>query len=250
MFERILVTGTKSGLGAALLDRFGTAALTREDDPADLKDDNIYDAIIHCAFDHAIFDNNSKIRSNLALFDAVRIIPCKRFVYISSIDVYPTPAGRRQEDMPITATRDDNAYRATTIACEARLLADCGQFLILRPTALLGAKARPNSLMRMRSDPSCKLTLAPESAFNYVLHRQISDFIFSALRNDVTGIFNIASADNISLGEVAQLVNARPEYGKFRYEVGNIDNRKAQSVLTEFARSSRSVIEEFMKTFE
>ena len=57
MADRILVTGTGSGLGQALLEQLGTSELTRADDPAALKESTPYDAIVHCAFDHSPKDD-------------------------------------------------------------------------------------------------------------------------------------------------------------------------------------------------
>ena len=51
MANRILVSGTKSGLGASLLNWLGTDSLTRTDNPADLWGRPAYDAIVHCAID-------------------------------------------------------------------------------------------------------------------------------------------------------------------------------------------------------
>ena len=78
MADRILVTGTGSGLGQALLEQLGTSGLTRADDPAALRESTPYDAIVHCAFDHSPKDDAEKIEANINLFEAVRSIPCRR----------------------------------------------------------------------------------------------------------------------------------------------------------------------------
>lgn len=247
MTRRILVTGTDSGLGRALLDRFGTTALTRREDPLALQQEAPFDAVVHCAFDHSPDDDATKIKANLALFDAVHAIPCRCFIYISSIDVYPKGGVPRHESETVSPMPDDDPYRTIKIACEARLRSNAGQHLILRPTALLGRSARPNSLIRMMRDPQCSLSLSPASRFNYVLHEHIGHFILSALREGLNGIFNIATTGNLRLDEVAEILAARPEYGKFLYDVGDIDNRKAQSVLPELGQSSRDTVEAFMK---
>ena len=250
MADRILVTGTGSGLGQALLEQLGTSGLTRADDPAALRESTPYDAIVHCAFDHSPKDDAEKIEANLNLFEAVRSIPCRRFVYISSIDVYPKGKGPKLENQQVLPAPTDDSYRTIKLACEARLENSDENNLILRPTALLGKTARPNSLIRMLQDPNCSLSLAPDSRFNYVTHHQLGAFILRALHDGLSGVYNIATTGSLRLREVAEILATCPQYGKFHYDVGDIDNRKARSVLPELARSTRDIVEEFMKAHE
>ena len=253
MTKRVLVTGTDSGLGSTLLETLGSESLTRGIDPSERWDDAPYDAIIHCAIDltddrsnPSPFDPASR---NVALLQNVLRIPHRMFIHISSVDVYPESDSPKREDTALGTIPKDNSYRAVKLACEAALTASDRPHLILRPTALLGPTARPNSLIRMIRDPGCQLTLNPASTFNYVLHRQVGDFIQTALRDGLSGVYNLAASGNLRLDEVAEIVGAIPGYGGFMYCVGEIDNAKAKALLPSFAMNSAQVVTAFMKEF-
>ena len=246
MDRRILVTGTGSGLGATLYERFGDVALTRADNPAEFWEHSAYDAIVHCAIDLAegVDDPVSK---NVSLLKDVCRIPHRLFVYISSVDVYPNADGALREDDPLGPIPTDASYRAIKLACE-QVLADTGTAsLVLRPAALLGSTARPNSLIRMRRDPHCALSLSAASTFNYVLHRQVGEFIEAAMRDGHTGVYNIAATENVTLKEVAGILGARPVYGNFQYRTGDIDNSKAKAIYPELSMTSNENITAFIQ---
>tara|TARA_Y100001934_G_scaffold282880_1_gene399011 strand:- start:13005 stop:13754 length:750 start_codon:yes stop_codon:yes gene_type:complete len=248
MANRILVSGTQSGLGASLLNWLGTDSLTRTDNPADLWARPTYDAIVHCAID-LTGDNSKLITKNVALLNDVMRIPHRLFVQISSVDVYPNTEGKRRESDELSAIPKDGSYRAVKLACELAIGNTDNPILVLRPTALIGKTARPNSLIKMMHDPNCCLTLSPKSIFNYVRHRQVSEFIKVAIRNGYTGIYNIASTGNLRLDEVAAIVGARPEYGHYNYEVGDVDNSKAKAVFPGLSMTSAQTIAAFTKEF-
>jgi nucleoside-diphosphate-sugar epimerase len=253
MIERILVTGTDSGLGSTLLEALGSDSLTRGVDPSERWDDAPYEAIIHCAID--LTDDQTSlspidpVSRNVALLQNVLRIPHRMFIHISSVDVYPKSDGPKREDAALGTIPKDKSYRAVKLSCEAALTASDRPHLILRPTALLGLTARPNSLIRMIRDPGCQLTLNPASAFNYVLHRQVGDFILTALRDGLSGVYNLAANGNLRLDEVAEIVGANPGYGDFLYRVGEIDNAKAKAVYPCFAMDSAQIVTAFMKEF-
>ena len=248
MANRILVSGTKSGLGASLLNWLGTDSLTRTDNPADLWGRPAYDAIVHCAID-LTKDNSNPITKNVALLHDVMRIPHRLFVQISSVDVYPNTKGKRREIDELGTIPEDASYRAVKLACELALRNTNKPNLVLRPTALLGKTARPNSLIKMMHNPNCRLTLSPKSIFNYVRHRQISEFIKVAIRNGHVGIYNVASTGNLRLDEIAAIVGARPEYGHYKYEVGDVDNTKAKAIFPDLSMTSAQTIAAFTKEF-
>jgi nucleoside-diphosphate-sugar epimerase len=253
MIERILVTGTDSGLGFTLLETLGSESLTRGIDSSERWDDAPYDAIIHCAIDLSDDRSNPSLidpaSRNVALLQNVLRIPHRMFIHISSVDVYPESDNPKRDDTALGTIPKDNSYRAVKLACEAALTASDRPHLVLRPTALLGLTARPNSLIRMIHDPGCQFTLNPASTFNYVLHSQVGDFIQTALRDGLSGVYNLAASGNLRLDEVAEIVGANPSYGDFLYRVGEIDNAKAKALHPSFAMNSAQVITAFMKEF-
>jgi hypothetical protein len=70
----------------------------------------------------------------------------------------------------------------------------------------------------MLTEPKPKLFLSARSRFNLVLHNDVID----AMKTDYDGTFTVAAADTITLGEIAERLNLKPEFGAHDYDVGNI----------------------------
>lgn len=88
-----LITGASSGLGKYLHKNLGGAPLTRQ--ASNKKKERIkkigVNVIIHCAFNS---DRNPKsveqyFQDNVSLTEELTKIPHKKFIFISSVDVYP-----------------------------------------------------------------------------------------------------------------------------------------------------------------
>lgn len=123
----------------------------------------------------------------------------------------------------------------------------CPNYLILRCAALLGIYSRQNSLIKIAQEESPVLTLTASSVMNYILHRQVAEFIKHAVDNNLSGIYNAASSQNITLARVAKLLKKNVNFGPHSYMVGNISNRKISNVSSLFARTSEEIIEQFIK---
>jgi hypothetical protein len=253
MTEQILVTGTVSSLGSTLLEILGTVSLIREIDPREHWDDAPFYTIVHCAID-LTNDQTSSILSdsvyrNAALIQNALRIKHRKFIHISSVDVYPETSGLKLGNDTLAAILEDSYYRVVKLTCEAALAANDRPHPISRPTALLSQPARPNSLIKSTHDPGSQLTLNTASIFNFVLHRQVGDFILTALRNWLSGVYNLAASKNLRLDEIARIVRANPEYGKFLYRVCEINNAKAKTVYPNFTMDGAPVTATFMKEF-
>ena len=72
----------------------------------------------------------------------------------------------------------------------------------------MGPAARPNSLVRILTGERCTLTLSAESRFYYTLHRDVSEFIRTAIDRNLTGIYNVCSSESVALGDVARRVES------------------------------------------
>lgn len=248
-----LVSGVRSGFGRYLHERFGGAGLTRLTPPAEcqlLREEGA-DTIIHCAADSRrglelgqLFQH---IDDNLFLTQRLVSMPHHRFVYISSVDVYPKTPGPHRETDPLQIDSARGVYAMTKLMSEAVVLRAAQHPLILRPTALLGANSRRNSLIRLIEDDPRPLSLSGDSAINYVLHEDVADFIAMALETGLEGTYNAASTGTVTLAEVAERHGKRTAFGRYLYDVGSIDNARIAALWPAFARSSREAVELFLR---
>lgn len=254
MNNNILVTGSNSGLGKYCLEYFCAESFNRNTSIEEVKkkaSHNPYDMIIHSAFNTRQDITNANLSSylndTLHLTQQLLNIPHRQFIFISTVDVYPKNNETHTEEEVIALKNIDSIYGITKLICENYIQTNTNNYLILRPTALLGNYAKKNSLMRILTEPQVKLSLAENSAFNYVLHQDIANFIEIASKDNLHGIYNIASSNNINLSEVIQEFKptGEIEFGQYSYQAGNISNHKALNYMPALKRSSLETIRLF-----
>jgi len=251
---RILVTGSASGLGRYLRRHFDGAGFCRDDSIENLlSSTRSYDAIIHCAANSSRHLSNRTLfkflDDNILLTDRLTKIPHKTFIYLSSVDVYPGSDIPHKEDDIISIEGVRETYALSKLFSEAIVREKCNHYIILRPVAMIGEDARAGSLVRMLQHDHISLSLSSESTFNYVLHEDIASFIQLAITQNLEGIFNISSSSNISLGEAGSVFCKDKDitFGSFTYRTGDIDNRKAASLLPSFKRTSLDTIRAYIR---
>ena len=246
-----IITGINSGLGKYLFGNMNFYGFSRETDIKSTKQ-NKFKTIIHCAYnkDRDINSNNlyDYMYDNLLLTHELLNIPHDKFIYISTVDVYPKKGQLCKEDDIIKIKDVDGIYGITKLMSEQIVINNCKNHLILRPTALLGPYIKPNSLVKMLNRKNEKLNLSINSKLNYVHHKDVLMFINYALRNDTTGIFNLASKTNISLSKICIEFNIPDvSFGNYFYDIGNIDNSKIVKIMPEFNKTSIKVVEDFIQ---
>ena len=206
---KVLITGTNSGLGKWLsrqfpyCDKFTRGSLIYNDDE--------YDLIIHCAasvshstwknFELDLFEDNVLLTRDLAL------IPHNKFVYISSIDV------------------DKNTpYSISKKMSELVVKELCSNYLILRPSGLIGDGMRENTFKKIVNGKNILLT--KDSTVNYVLYEDV----LRAIEWDTGGTKTLSSNESITIKEVVDIFNNNISYGKIHYEVdcekSDVDTKK------------------------
>lgn len=254
--QSVLVTGASSGFGRYLLEALNGIPFKRGDDLGALaRDSGYFDAIIHCAVNtRSVTDGEALFEyldDNVLLTERLTNLPHHRFVYISTVDVYPANTDTCREDQEIDLGQVHGAYAITKLLSEAIVRARANGWLILRPTAMLGQHIRKNSLVRMLEYGSCELTLSGDSEFNYVLHEDVAAFVTHCLRNGRGGIFNVASAGNIRLRDLARdFALGLVRFGSHVYKTGNIDQSKVSAEYPAFTKTSRQVVEQFIQRFQ
>ncbi len=248
----ILTTGVLSGMGRFIHEHLGGRGITREtpaEDMEQLKQEGV-DAIIHCAFNskkevdsEALF---RYVQDNVLLTNELVSIPHNKFIFFSTVDLYCRNGAMKREDDIISLDTVHGLYAETKLISESIIKEKSSNYLILRPTTLVGEYSRKNTLLKMLGGEGHELFLSANSIFNYVLYSDVLDFIRLALHNDLTGIYNVASSENILLAEVDELTGRKASFGSHTYNVGNISNEKISSLCPVFNRTSRELIQQFV----
>lgn len=187
------------------------------------------------------------MEDNLLLLTRVVRLPHRRFVFISSIDVYPSSAPVRREDLDIHIEDLSGGYPAFKLMSEAVVRRHAHQPLVLRPASLFGPDMRENTIMKMARGRIQRTGLAADSEFNVVTWQMVGDLIDAALAGGITGVINCAAASNVTLKDVAGLVGYTGAFGDHRYSAGTIDQARAQALVPAFGRPSREILEEFLE---
>lgn len=252
VINKFLITGTSSGLGKYLHGNLGGAGLNRQASEKERKDlkKNGAEVIIHCAFnsEQNPTDVDQYFCDNVFLTEELTSIPHKKFIFISSVDVYPKNSAKHKEEEILDANKTENLYAKTKLLSEDLVRRNCPNFLILRCSALLGKDSRGNSLIKIIKQNHPILTLSAKSLFNYVLHKDVLEFMSLAIEKDLQGVYNLASSESISLKGIASLLKKEVNYGNYIYDVGDIDNNKAITYLPAFKRTSKEIVIKFIST--
>lgn len=241
-----LISGSSSGLGKYLHSQLGGSAFNR--DGTNVKETEV---LIHCAFNRTREVNSKNLYQylldNVFLTKKLAKIPHKKFIYISSVDVYPKNNKKHSENEVIDVNQTSDIYAITKLMSESLIQNLCPNFLILRCSTLLGRDARENSLIKIIKEDNPTLTLSAKSVLNFILHKNVLEFVKTAIEKDLQGIYNLVSSENITLFQIAELLGKKVSFGTYIYNVGDIDNKKVSELLPSFKKTSKEAINEFAK---
>ena len=247
---KILVTGSDSGIGKYLVEKLPNCVeFNRKTDLEKIKKTK-FDVIIHCANNKTIhvddFNLYKYTNDNVLLTYELTKIPCKKFIYFSTVDVYPKNGKKHNEQESIKVKDVDSIYGITKLMSEQIVKNNCKNHLILRPTALLGPYMKPNSLTKILDNEI--ISLSHISQLSYVLYKDILEFLKFALEKDIQGIFNVGSGQTSYLVHIAKKINRNYWYwGKYVYDIGDIDVKKIYNLFPNFAKPFDYILDEFLK---
>ena len=230
--NKILVTGTNSGLGKYIASQINCTVLTREDNESVL--DKSYDTIIHCAFNSRknINDYYDIVRDNIFLTKDLCKVPHNKFVFISSIDVY------REED---------SLYKISNLMAESIVNKMATNPLTLRCSSILGETMRKNNFRKIIEDVDPKLSLSGKSSFNYILQEDILNFLNIAIKKDYNGIVDFVSSTNITLQEISDLLEKKVNFGSYVYKTPELSSESLASVFPPAALTSKQNVKRYLK---
>lgn len=208
--KKILITGTSSGLGKFLSKSLpGCVSVTRENKHYPNLE---YDLIIHCAYNTKEKADKYKIlQDNIFFTKNLCKLKTKKFVYISTIDVYK---------------EEKNEYNILKSLAESIIRKECKNYLLLRCSAMIGKDMRKNNLLKIIEDNEPILSLTKDSTFNFIRHEQILQIIVDSFDKNISGIYDVVSNNNVMLEEISKFFEKNCQYGSYKYITSEIDNTK------------------------
>jgi nucleoside-diphosphate-sugar epimerase len=248
----LFITGHKSGLGKYLVEKSCGKGI----DPRITKsvDSELPKVIIHCGYKYPSTVSMTDALSQLEQAkESLRVLldlnNLQKFIYISSVDVYPNFTDFLYDESTVVDLREIRGIHCfTKLALEEYITKNSRNFLILRPGLMLGKYSRENSITRILSRQISKISLSSESTFNVVSHDSIQEFISLAMSMNLEGLYNLNSSATISLGSVAAMAdNSQIEFGKVLYRTPNVNNSKVLEICKSFSKTSREFLEEFIE---
>ena len=237
--KKILITGPKSGLGRYIYETFpGSVGLTRKNRDAILGREDEYDLIIHSAFNtknagrNKVDDYFKFVDDNILLTNELVSLNHKKFIYISSIAVY---------DDVITP------YSQTKMFSESIVQKKSNNPLIVRCSSLLGRHMRPNTITKLIQENNPKITLSKDSTYNFIRHKDVTDFILKSYESNISGVFDFVASDYLNLKDIAEHLSANADFGEYTFKTNKISNQALASTFPEFDKSSWDALNEFIK---
>jgi len=246
---KILVTGTKRGLGKFLRNHFDSDRLDRGTPiPKDR-----YDAVVHSAVstskDVDIDNCVDYFSDNIDLTKRVLSIPCDKFIYISTVDVYPKcDKTWKESDDLIFNTGDPclGMYGTSKFASESLVSRWSPNFLILRCAVLLNKESRFNTVKKILDTSNhYDLFVSGASEYNYILVSDLAKFIEMAISQDLKGIYNVASSDYVRLDHLVEELGSDVTFSDYVYGLGKADNHKICEVAPFFDKSTLDSVLKF-----
>jgi len=202
--EKFLITGIGSGLGKYLYENIPNAVGLDRNNFIEIKTQS-YDTIIHCAFnkENNIIDYKKYLDDNIFLTQRLKTLNYKKFVYISTIDIYQN---------------FHNSYIQFKKFSES-MLDDTD--LILRCSMMLGNTMKSNHVIKIKNNVDT-ISLSEESTFNYILMDNLVEFFTSQDYQYYNGILDFISNTEIKLKEVKKYFNSSTTLGEYVYK-SNLD---------------------------
>lgn len=206
MKSKNLVTGS-SGLCSFLSEKLNSIKIHRTKNTYTFDNSAIkIEKIIHCGFGKidSLNDESSFIEQQINYISELLKLNFRKFVFISTIDIF--------------GINKDSTYAKTKKILEDYLKENCCNYLIIRPSLLIGDGMKINNVLKIAFNSQTPLTLSKDSSFSLIWYEDV----LSVINSNATGEYNLTSGELIKLEDVASFFSVQPKWGDFRYETPKI----------------------------
>ena len=204
--NKILITGSKSGFGKQLSEWIDNAHCLKEEKDLNSKKNTDFDIVIHCAATSSrkFSDIFKLIKNNIFLTYKLLKLNSKTFVFFSSVDVN---------------NKEFNLFSISKFICEILIKIFHKNYLIYRPSIMLGKYMRKNHVSKILSSENIQLSLAEDSTFRYVSHKKMYEQIMKDISECNKGVFNLTSSNPKELKYyVDKFSKSNVSYGNYKYD--------------------------------
>lgn len=147
----------------------------------------------------------------LSTKNLTEVFPDSKFIYFSTYAVYNTTEGNCDESCEVTGT---NHYISTKIEAE-KYVRSLNEYIIFRPSVIFGYMPieikTKNYFMQLLDMVSQKKVMhsPADQYFNPVLIDEVAEIIRLSIEENISGVFNIGSNENISKYDFNRMVMER-----------------------------------------
>ena len=206
MNRKVLITGTNGGLGSFLEKKYENSdCITRKNPLNEIHYNTKYDLIIHCAFnqnrDDLDFVNKKCYEDNIVLIQNLLKISHYKFIFISTCQTPP----------------DINTYVVMKRICEFMVQDVSKNYLIIRPSCMVGDNMKKNSIYKLMNGED--ITLTEDSVNDFILF----DDVYDTIESYENGIYYLLSSKKFTMGEISKIYNKKINFGKWKYDIGNLE---------------------------
>ena len=233
---KCLVTGASSGLGKYLREAFNAEGFDRS---VGRVQEPRYDYIIHCGWDLKknipAGEGSDYLDQSQELTKKLLSIPHKKFIFMSTIDVYPKDSKEHTEDEDINLHDVQGIYGLSKLLSE-HIVKGSKEHLSLRLSSLLGKYTRYNTATKIATGKD--IGISRKSSFNFVTYEQVRDFIWMAIEKRLRGTYNLVADTNVVVQDILDAKNIESKDGRYVYQTGLISPKKLCSKAGDLTKNS------------
>jgi len=149
--------------------------------------------------------------STLSVYKSLLDFSCKTYVYISSIDVYETHNGEKEDDPINSEILAPYGFHKYLSECMVRNFTK--SFIILRCPMMLGTKLKKGPIYDILNNS--QLYISKDSSFQMITTEEVARIIAFLLEKNITGeTFNIGGKGTVELKDIEKYVKKDVNFPK------------------------------------
>ena len=219
--NKILITGTSSGLGSYLKKKFNCIGFNRK------KNFKVYkkkwDLIIHCGFHSG--NNENKILEAIKISNNISSLKSKKKIFISSLIVY---------------SKIETLYKSGKIISESFFINKKNSYII-RLGSIVGPGMRKNTIKKIIYDRNPKVGLSGNSKFSFIHYEEIFHLIKDlVIQKDIKEV-DFIRRDFITLKKISKMLKKNTKFGHHLFNC--IDTKNKEKLKFKYILNNKNSID-------